>query len=87
MRVPWTIRRFNQSILSDHEGRRHSLESLKVPHLEHLLEWVLEAQASKWSQRTSTLQLFWPEGRSEEKKREKETRKNDMGRPSFEQGL
>jgi len=28
-----------------------------VPHLRHLLEWVLEAQASKWSQRTPTLQL------------------------------
>jgi len=27
-----------------------------------------------------------PEGRTEKKRREKETRKNDTGRPSFEQG-
>ena len=28
-------------------GRRHPLESRKVPHPGHLLEWVLEAQAGK----------------------------------------
>ena len=28
-----------------------------------------------------------PEGRTEKTRREKETRKNDTGRPSFEQGL
>ena len=44
----------------------------------HLLEWVLEAQANKWSQRTSTLQMdAQPEVKG----------KNDIGRPSFsEQG-
>jgi len=49
-----------------------------VPHLRHLLEWVLEAQANKWSQRISVLQM---ETQLEVKE------KNDMGRPSFgEQG-
>ena len=57
---------------------------LKVPHLRYLLEWVLEAQASKWSQRTPTLQLNVM--KEEQKRREKETRKNNTGRPSFEQG-
>ena len=28
-----------------------------MPYLRHFLEWVLEAQASKWSQRTPELQL------------------------------
>ena len=32
---------------SVHVSRRHPLESQKVPHLRHLLEWVLEAQARK----------------------------------------
>ena len=32
---------------SVHIGRRRPLESWKVPHLRHLLEWVLEAQAGK----------------------------------------
>ena len=32
---------------SVHVGRRHPLEQLKVPHLRHLLKWVLEAQAGK----------------------------------------
>ena len=59
---------------------------MKVPHLRYLLEWVLEAQASKWPQRAPTLQVSYPEGRTEKKRREKEGRKNDMGRPSFEQG-
>ena len=50
-----------------------------MPHLRHLLEWVLEAQANKWSQRISALQM---ETQLEVKE------KNDMGRPSFgEQGL
>ena len=62
------------------------LELLKVLHLRHLLEWVLEAQASKWSQRAPTLQVSHPEGRTEKKRREKEARKNNTGRPSFEQG-
>ena len=34
---------------SVHVSCRHPLESWKVPHLRHLLEWVLEAQANKWS--------------------------------------
>jgi len=58
-----------------------------VPHLGHLLEWVLEARANKWSQRAPTLQISHPEGRTEKKRRKKETRKNNMGRPSCgEQG-
>ena len=32
---------------SVHVGCRRPLESWKVPHLRHLLEWVLEAQAGK----------------------------------------
>ena len=32
---------------SVHVGRRRPLKSLKVPHLRHLLKWVLEAQAGK----------------------------------------
>ena len=28
-----------------------------MPHPRHLLEWVLEARAGKWSQRAPTLQL------------------------------
>ena len=32
---------------SVHIGRRHPLELWKVPHLRHLLEWVLEALAGK----------------------------------------
>ena len=47
-------------------------------HLRHLIEWVFEAQANKWSQRISALQMdthLKIEG------------KNDMGRPSVgEQG-
>ena len=31
--------------------------------------------------------IICPEGRTEKKRREKEARKNDTGRPSFEQGL
>jgi len=54
-----------------------------VPHLRHLLKWVLEAQANKWSQRAPTLQISHSEGRTEKKRREKEARKNDMGRPSL----
>ena len=34
-------------ICSVHIGCRHLLKELKVPHLRHLLEWVLEAQAGK----------------------------------------
>ena len=50
----------------------------RCPTLRHLLEWVLEAQANKWSQRISTLQM---ETQLEVKG------KNDMGRPSVgEQG-
>ena len=30
----------------------------KVPHLRHLLEWVLEAQANKWLQGTPVLQII-----------------------------
>jgi len=45
-----------------------------VPHLRHLLEWVLEAQAGKWSQRAPKLQISHPEGRTEKKRREKEGR-------------
>jgi len=30
--------------------------------------------------------IICPEGRTEKKRREKEARKNDTGRPSFEQG-
>ena len=59
---------------------------LKVPHLRYLLEWVLEAQASKWSQRTPAFQL---NVLKEEQKRKGEKRKqerNDTGRPNFEQG-
>ena len=33
--------------LSDYGGHRRSLESRKVPHLRHLLEWVLDAPAGK----------------------------------------
>ena len=47
---------------------------LKVPHLRHLLEWVLEAQASKWSQRTPVLQLYVLK---EEQKRKGEKRKQE----------
>ena len=55
-----------------------ALSKWKVPHLRHLLEWVLEAQANKWSQRISVLQM--------ETQLEVEG-KNDMGRPSVgEQG-
>ena len=47
-------------------------------HLRHLLEWVLEAQANKWSQRISALQM---DTQLEVKG------KNDMRRPSVgEQG-
>jgi len=49
-----------------------------VPHLRHLLKWVLEAQTNEWLQRTSMLQM---ETQPEIEK------KNDMGKPSFgEQG-
>ena len=43
-------------------------------HLRHLLEWVLEARANKWSQRAPMLQISHPEGRTEKKRREKEAR-------------
>ena len=36
---------------SVHVGYRRPLELREVPHLRHLLEWVLEAQAGKWMQR------------------------------------
>ena len=64
---------------SVHVGRRRPLESQKVPHLRHLLEWVLDAQARKWIQRAlRSMESVWIE---------KGKRKNDMGRPSFsEQG-
>ena len=64
---------------SDHGGHRCFLKLLKVPHLGHLLKWALEAQISKWSQRTSALQLFWPEGRSEEKKRKRKQERTTQG--------
>ena len=56
---------------------------MESAHLRHLLEWVLEAWANKWSQRGPMLQISHPEGRTEKKTREKETRKNDTGRPSL----
>ena len=45
-----------------------------VPHLRHLLKWVLEAQASKWSQRTPVLQL---NVLKEEQKRKGERKKQE----------
>jgi len=45
-----------------------------VPHLRHLLKWVLEAQAGKWSQRVPTLQSFILK---EEQRRKGEKRKEE----------
>ena len=46
----------------------------KCPTLAHLLEWVLEAQANKWSQRAPTLQLVILK---EEQRRKGEKRKQE----------
>ena len=46
----------------------------KCPTLAHLLEWVLEAQANKWSQRAPTLQLVILK---EEQRRKTEKRKQE----------
>jgi len=45
-----------------------------VPHPGHLLEWVLEAQASKWSQKAPMLQSFILK---EEQRRKGEKRKQE----------
>ena len=48
--IPWFMQKAikpQHGTCSVHVGRRHPLESRKVPHLRHLLEWVLEAQAGK----------------------------------------
>ena len=46
----------------------------KCPTSRHLLEWVLEAQANKWSQRAPALQLFVLK---EEQRRKGEKRKQE----------
>ena len=50
-----------------------ALSNSKVPHLRHLLEWVLEARANKWFQRAPA-QLFVLK---EEQRRKGEKRKQE----------
>ena len=65
-----------------HVGRRRPLESQKVPHLRHLLEWVLEAQARKWIQRAPALHGISLNRKRKEKERHGEA-KLQRARPAL----
>ena len=65
-------------------GQRFRAPFLRSEDAERLFNWVLEAQAEKWTQRASVLQGISLKKRDRERERKKE-RKNDTGRPSSDE--